>query len=692
MTGLEPHPILRLPTQQEALAMGKARFAQLCEMRAQRLIDEQTDPLNKGYRPPIWHVADELLVDGKEVILVDPSWDIEDPALRRRRPPDFLAEADRRKREGLGPIIIIGRRELWIAGSNRSSKTEYAAFKLNETGARIPHGRTWSWSDSEEKSRAKQHPIVFKYLPREWKDLLNSKGKAKSTEMKIGYGPDGFIGNKFSVPNGWKHWFNNYKQDLRDVEGDQINMSWHDEERDPERLKTVRVRLGDRRGILLVTFTSIDATFMAIVTEYETGMRILLEVDAEWLPIKRAGTTTPFEKEPGMSYEKVRRVAIAGPGSDGDQQANILYFHISDNPYYGYDPHQVIQPGEPPPIYGKRAFYINQNIANATKPKILSRAYGILQRGAYQQFRFNSAIHVLDPSRIPAQGSRYLIVDPCPGRNWFMIWILIDPLGRWFIYREWPSYGGNWASAYIPGIGDPGPWALPGATSPTGKIVYDGRRGAAQNPFGFGLSRYKEEILRCEGHAPNRNTEDVRPPEPVRRPTHKDRFAGKHDKRALALKSAREAEEAPPRPRGPEIIQERWLDARYAGSPTIQKEAPTTQIEQLTEIGLDFRAAPSEQNILTRDDGSISMINELLDYDTEVELGEFSPRLARTNEPLLFVSSECPNVAFSLKEWTGKDGQHGACKDPADTVRYGRLSGIDYVGDGAYAWQGGGSY
>jgi hypothetical protein len=230
-----------LPTQQEALAMGKARFAQLCEMRAQRLIDEQTDPLNKGYRPPIWHVADELLVDGKEVILVDPSWDIEDPALRRRRPPDFLAEADRRKREGLGPIIIIGRRELWIAGSNRSSKTEYAAFKLNETGARIPHGRTWSWSDSEEKSRAKQHPIVFKYLPREWKDLLNSKGKAKSTEIKIGYGPDGFIGNKFSVPNGWKHWFNNYKQDLRDVEGDQINMSWHDEERDPERLKTVRV-------------------------------------------------------------------------------------------------------------------------------------------------------------------------------------------------------------------------------------------------------------------------------------------------------------------------------------------------------------------------------------------------------------------------------------------------------------------
>jgi hypothetical protein len=303
---------------------------------------------------------------------------------------------------------------LWIAGSNRSSKTEYAAYKIDKIGSNIPDARTWSWSDSEEKSQAKQQPVIYKYLPIEWKRLLNAKGKARDQTMKMGYGPDGFIGNKFTAANGWKHWFNNYKQDLRDVEGDQLNASWHDEERDPERIKTVRVRLGDRRGLMLVTFTSIDESFVAIVSEYETGMSVVLEVEAEWLPLRKSTAGVPYEKEPGMSYEKVRRVAVAGPGSDGDQKANILHFHISDNPYYGYNPNMVLKPGDPPPVFGKRHFYISQNIANATRSKILSRAYGILTRGALQQFRFNSAVHLVDPGRIPKVGTRYLILDPCP--------------------------------------------------------------------------------------------------------------------------------------------------------------------------------------------------------------------------------------------------------------------------------------
>jgi hypothetical protein len=141
-----------------------------------------------------------------------------------------------------------------------------------------------------------------------------------------------------------------------------------------------------------------------------------------------------------------------------------------------------------------------------------------------------------------------------------------------------------------------------------------------------------------------------------------------------------------------EEIFERWMDARYASSPTIAKEAPTTQIEQMQAVGLDFKAAPSEQNMLTRDDGSIAMINELLDYDDDVDLGQYSSRLSRLNEPRLFVSSECPNVAFSLKEWTGKDGQHGACKDPADCIRYAALCNLDYIGANAFQWRGGGSY
>lgn len=696
MTGLEPHPMFALPTREQVLALEKAlgreeaatRINALIADRRRRIEAERNDPQGHGFRPPIWHVADELLTDGKEVVLVDPAWDIEDPQIRRIRPPDFLAEAVRRKQLGLGPIVIIGRRELWIAGSNRSSKTEYAAYKIDDIGTKKPHARTWSWSDSEEKSQAKQQPVIFKYLPAGWKNLLNAKGKARDREMKMGFGPDGFVGNRFSAANGWKHWFNNYKQDLRDVEGDQLDASWHDEERDPERVKTVRVRLGDRGGIMLVTFTSIDATFMAIVSEYETGMQVLLEVEAEWLPKQRPAGIVPYEKECSLNYEKVRRVAVAGPGSDGDQKANILYFHIADNPYYGYDPNAVLKPGSPPPIYGKRAFYETMNIRTATRTKILSRGYGILTRGALQQFRYNAAIHLVEPSRIPKEGTRFHILDPCPGRNWFMIWILIDRLQRWFIYREWPSYGGNWPSAYIPGIGEPGAWALAGTRGDrNNKIIYDGIKGPAQDPFRFGLTRYKEEIERLEGREVVRRKEESHASQ-----TTADRgengagLAGDKVKRITPRNPLFKKQPAPANDGSGEVIAERWMDSRYAGTPTVGKEAATTQIEQMAEAGMDFLAAPSEQNILTRDDGSIAMVNELLDYDDEVELGEYSPRLARLNESRLFVSRECPNVAFALKEWTGKDGQHGACKDPADCIRYAALCDLDYIGDNAYSW------
>jgi hypothetical protein len=66
--------------------------------------------------------------------------------------------------------------------------------------------------------------------------------------------------------------------------------------------------------------------------------------------------------------------------------------------------------------------------------------------------------------------------------------------------------------------------------------------------------------------------------------------------------------------------------------------------------------------------------------------------MARLNYPKLYISKNCPNLIYSMREWTGKDKQHGACKDPIDCLRYAILAGLEYVGESAYAWQGGGSY
>ena len=60
----------------------------------------------------------------------------------------------------------------------------------------------------------------------------------------------------------------------------------------------------------------------------------------------------------------------------------------------------------------------------------------------------------------------------------------------------------------------------------------------------------------------------------------------------------------------------------------------------------------------------VGIINDWLSWDRD------SPLLALTNEPNLYVSEECRNIIYSLKEWTGADGDKGASKDPIDVLRY----------------------
>jgi hypothetical protein len=642
------------------------------------------------------------------------------------------------------PKEIAGAPEIYIAGANRSSKSEYGGKKIHKVLRNRDNARTWSFADTGPISIARQQPIFWRYMPLEIKRLAANTGKARQgAVLNISYKQKtGFAEQSFVLPNGSQHWFKNYEQDIENVEGDQLDAIWLDELRNIELLRTLRGRMIDRGGIIIVTFTAIDENYTAVVNEYERGARTVFAVDAELLPIKRPkgshrcevpatgaghfvgssptdpspisagdslltqaskkvpeepgapaenilsggvekqdtqgalktglplsedlstvkltarGSSAPpaqkisagegkarhkvhtsmrNEKEPEepgspaeifeiIGYEKVPRIKVAGPGTDGNQRANIVYFHITDNPYFGYDGSMARTKAGRLPLFGKERFY--RAYRGATRSKILSRVYGILTTTSSQQFpKFSDAVHVLEPDRIPRAGTNYLVVDPCDGRNWFMIWVRIDPRGRWYVYREWPSTGH--ASAYIPGIGDPGPWTLPGQPA-------DGVRGPAQQPFGFGLERYIQEILRLEGK---------------------------------------------------EEIQERWMDSRYAANPTVTKEGSTTHIEQLSELGMEFLAASGKEIV----EGT-GLINDKLDYDGETELGKFSATLARLNEPKLFISRNCANTIYSLREWTGKDKQHGACKDPIDVLRYATLAGLDYIGEDAYSWHGGGSY
>ena len=124
----------------------------------------------------------------------------------------------------------------------------------------------------------------------------------------------------------------------------------------------------------------------------------------------------------------------------------VVFFHSSDNPY-----------GNPKEVWGM--------IAGKPEDFVKERFYGVALKEMRARFpKFNLDVHVVAPEEVPADGTNYKMVDPCSGRNFFMLWIRVTPEHA-YVYREWPG------DYYIEGVGVPGPWALP-----DGKKM-DGRRG-----------------------------------------------------------------------------------------------------------------------------------------------------------------------------------------------------------------------
>jgi hypothetical protein len=206
-----------------------------------------------------------------------------------------------------------------------------------------------------------------------------------------------------------------------------------------------------------------------------------------------------------------------------------------------------------------------------------------------------------------------------------------------------PSHGKNWVMIWvrvapdgkcyvyrewpsqihpIDGIGMAGEWAV------AGKKI-DGDPGPAQQPFGWSFMRYKQEIEKLE-----------------------------------------EGEE----------ITCRIMDSRFGASPTPTKSGVTTLIDEMGDIGLHF-----EPSVGARIEEGVSMINDLLDYDQDRDVGI-------DNSPRLFIHEDCKNLRFALSTWTGNDGKHGATKDFIDTLRYFCLAGPTYLDEDAGILQQGRGY
>lgn len=312
------------------------------------------------------------------------------------------------------------------------------------------------------------------------------------------------------------------------------------------------------------------------------------------------------------------------------QPLKIVYFNVFDNPF-----------GNPPEIIEK---------AKAKgREGILTRCYGVPTKPTGVKFpTFRPEVHCITPEQfrtLAPEGTNKHVCDPCSGRNFAHIWARRLPDERTLVvYRESPSPG-----QYVQGVGDPGWWAEAGDKA-------DGAKGDAQKPFGWGHERNIEEILRLEGW---------------------------RDAEIAAALAAGDCDTPPKRGKDEPPVEEvacRDMDSRFGSAPTITRSETKTLIESMADLGMTFEPAPGEHQ-----QEGIDELHDLLYFDPLRPLGP-------ENKPKLVIVENCRNVIWALQNWTGNDGQHGACKDFIDLLRYVALDPPVYVEPGRDRCHGGGAY
>ena len=621
--------------------------AQVRRVAAQRGVDEKTaaawlakgresllkrmrdDPYRHGYEPPIWTVA-RALMRGYEPTDADRraaggDWDL------------FCAETRRR----LGFARPVG--EILIMGANRSGKTDFAS-KLAIRTAMLGRRSANIGMQTLPTGKQVQMPRVWHYLPKELKARNIAGKKSKDNEEHISYTKqNGFSSSKITFGNGSDIRFVSYDMDVDGaMEGSALDYCWLDEEFPKSFLDAARFRLASKRGFLLGTFTPVSG-YTPVVKDYLDGMSVTRWHTAYMLPID-GGEPQPWnelglrrdewdrlcawrdtggKEDPGVpearpeSYAEImsgtpdRVAAMSAQGARRFEvtpriavckggEAAALWFFGRDNPYG--------MPGEV--------------IANARKnanavAMIRKRVYGIAEQVRGVIFKkFTRERNVVRPEDIPQKLVRIMVVDPAPERNWAFGWYGYDPAtGILYKYREWP--GGY----EVPGVGVPGPWAVP---SDRKGGINDGDRGDGQDDFGFGFLAYKREIARLEGWAdynPDAELEEVEDWSELDGTT--------------------------------EPIEYRVIDARAASQSKIGAKENTSLFEQVSRLAEGFTPA-SGQKISV----GLDVLQDL------VKSGRYK------------VSAECVNTIAAYGMYTGADGQKGACKDMIDLDRYAVLSGI----------------
>ena len=695
MNGIERHARIPPPGWEDiraeaAISGTKPEVAadKLLRMRAKELDAELADPLHNGYEPPIWHVCDALLgfsfcYDRPFLRKCRKMFDAKDEVSDREVWDDFC-ERMRKCLHYERPV-----KALLILGGHRSSKSEYPAKRSMMMVSEKEHARICAFHMSDPRSVTDQQPLFWKYMPLEWQIQVASLTAYIKYKKKTGFSENSFI-----TPNGAMVYFLNYMQN-KDVafEGKEMDLACPDELIPVDWVEDIILRLATRAGKMIPTFTPKNgytptvkifcdsATIVKTITAYlcprdngETDEARALNLTSEqytelWTAVdkKRPPMVPQCEPEDVLKWleegtEAQRQKAQSKETRVFDQVPRVMkcvdprkavvFFNPSDNPYG--NPKEVIAD-----LRKKARWYVRE------------RFYGMAEKAMSVLIpKFNKKIHVLPASRIPEGGTNYFFLDPAKDRNSFMSWFKRKGQDV-YLYREWPG------RYHIPGVGIPGPWAIPSGRKDG---LNDGDPGEGQKPsFGFGNARYKFEMARLERWVDWKKWKEER--------TLKLNGKDQSD----AYPKDEDLEEWDERNGAEELITSRFIDSRAASSPQIENDRPVSLKTKFDEINVFFFLTPGEDI-----DTGVGEINSALDYEFDPSSPEGSAaagELRFINPPHFFVCEDCENSIYSLENWMNStDGQHGACKDPIDLIRYFFMAECEDVGPNDYQARGGVSY
>ena len=635
------HPLLPLPTAKEMDALVRRIGVERAADRWDELRRARRDAISAAAREPIRYAP---------------------------RPPFWKAARKVARDSKLKMLVLLG--------GNRSSKSYFAAYELVEAALSVTpvdvavnEGVTFLVvSETEDSSKDTAQKIVWALLP---ESLRKLNGKRDSTFFIHHSVKNGFTDNVLVLPSGAKIQFQSYNQDPGAWEGRELGLktrraiAWWADENMPLPWFLMFERRGKYRpGFGIWSFTPVNGITNTIKQAVGTGVA----------RVTRSAKLLPSDQVlvPGLPPG---RVPFIQDGSD--ETRKVVYFHSDLTPFRS----------------GGRRYsdLVAELVVGKTKAYVLAVYYGFtLDVSGRAWPKYSRQTHMVPATILPARGSNFLFIDPAGGRSWFFIWVRVapgNPRTLW-IYRDWPDKRRH------------GEWAVPTSRqlSAESRRGRDGDAGPAQRNPGWGVARYKQQILREETIemrlGPTGTWWDVDPYRRARLDAVM-RAAGEKPIRSVVAANGVEtcfwapAQVIDVSSKRKEPVREeialRLFDPRALGQPHASEKGGVTLEQLFAEVQtrgdgvVDGPAMPVIPAYSGRDvDEGIRAVNDLLDFNEEL------PVVPVLNEPRMRISEACEQLDWVLTNYTGEGSESDGGKDPADLLRYLALTeDVQYVPENA---------